>query len=297
MSIVCISNLKGGVGKSSLSVNTAHALTRRGCEVLLVDIDPQNATSMLLNHSSSIEANERASSTGDSLLDTCLDQISYARPGLSILSLGSLIARLPMEPDSEEARVFGKLLQELSFNYDFLLVDTPPYWCGALAATLAVSSLGLVPIDPSILAVEAAIELLKRNTQHTDLQWMLQRTLVNRQAKRVSRIATEHLEQSFHPQIDTESGQDEQPKKISLQGVSCWEPGGLQLFLSRIAIPRSEQVHRLGFSGKTLFDTREIPLIREGYEICARQIEALLACQDEHTEEPENDFLAAFASF
>ena len=51
MSIFCFSSLKGGVGKTSLSVNVAHAFARRGCRTLIVDLDPSaHASRLFLAH-------------------------------------------------------------------------------------------------------------------------------------------------------------------------------------------------------------------------------------------------------
>ena len=49
MGTVVVANLKGGVGKTSLAVNVAHALSKRFCETLLVDLDSQGDASEILS--------------------------------------------------------------------------------------------------------------------------------------------------------------------------------------------------------------------------------------------------------
>ena len=45
MGVICFASLKGGVGKTSLSLNTAGAFAKRGCETLLIDLDPSGHSS------------------------------------------------------------------------------------------------------------------------------------------------------------------------------------------------------------------------------------------------------------
>lgn len=55
MAVICFGSLKGGVGKTSLSVNVAHAFAERGCETLLIDLDPMGHASRFFRQRSDLE--------------------------------------------------------------------------------------------------------------------------------------------------------------------------------------------------------------------------------------------------
>ena len=294
MAIIVVSNLKGGVGKTALSVNTSHALAKRGCETLLIDIDPQNAVNRLLGRTE-VDSPRSDGSNGRSLVETCLEQIAEVRNGLYTLSLSALVEKLPLAAGSEEAALIGNLIEELAVRYDFVVVDTPPIWNGALEAALDAASLLLIPVDPSVMAVEAAIDLLNKADLAPDVQCILQRTMVSRQAKRVARVSAKHLAERFPSFCESTPDKEETlPQKVGLKGVSSWGSDGLSLYQSQIIIPRSEQVHRLGFMQQSVFDTNYIPALQDAYRELARQLETVLASFEEEVEE-DNSFLDALS--
>jgi cellulose biosynthesis protein BcsQ len=309
MSIVCVSNLKGGVGKTALAVNSGHALALRGCETLIVDLDPQGGAGILLQRSEKRRSETQHAKIDRSLLQFCHDRTIEVRDGLCLLSLGHYFTQLcngDGTVESSEVEILRKLLSELADYYDYVIIDTPPLWCGVVAAAIGSASLVIVPTDPSLLSVQSSIDLLQRAQQHTRPLWLLQRTLMNRQAKRVNRIAGEQIASRYSEVKEKPSPKryyDDEPEpeekssqKVSLKGVSCWEPGGLSVYLSSTWLYRSEQVHRQSYLHQTAFDTRTLPHLQDGYRAIARQIESLLAIAEDESDMAEPALATAFAA-
>ncbi|MBE9160657.1 AAA family ATPase [Nodosilinea sp. LEGE 06152] len=117
--IITIASLKGGSGKTSLSVHLAHAIALAGRKVLLVDADPQASASTW------------ASARDD-------------KPPFSVVGM----ARDTLHRE----------LPDLVANYDHTLIDTPPRTSKLTGSAIVSSDLVLIPVQPSSYDVWAAAE-------------------------------------------------------------------------------------------------------------------------------------------
>lgn len=160
--VIALANQKGGVGKTTTSVNLGACLTELGKKVLLIDLDPQgNATSGL-----GIEKNKIDQSVYDVLINDDVDLGDVIMPSshqdLDIVpatialsgaevELTNLMARETRLKDS-----FG----DVAANYDFILIDCPPS-LGLLTinAFTAASSI-LIPVQSEYYAMEGLSQLL-----------------------------------------------------------------------------------------------------------------------------------------
>lgn len=159
--IIVVANQKGGVGKTTTSINLAAALAQRGSKTLLVDLDPQgNATLSFI----SPDSFER--STYDVLVDpdvSAADAIQTTDlPELDLLpatiSVAKAEAKLIGEFDSHY-RLKDKLTPVKDF-YDHIVIDTPPT-LGILTVNALVAGTHLiVPIQSSYYALEGTDDLL-----------------------------------------------------------------------------------------------------------------------------------------
>lgn len=121
--VLCFANNKGGVGKSSCSINTASMLSSMGYKVLLIDGDPQsNLTSFLLNNPSDVKGNLLNVVQRPEIFDKCIINVAMNLDLLpSDLNNEHLVLHLSQTP---KRNVLQKLIENL--KYDFIIWDCNP---------------------------------------------------------------------------------------------------------------------------------------------------------------------------
>jgi chromosome partitioning protein len=160
--IVAFTNQKGGVGKTTSTVNAGVILARRGYRVLLVDLDPQgNATSSV-----GIDKNTIAESTLDVLLDDqplATTVIRNVRDGLDVSAAIPTLATAEIELVGVDRRehALGAALQAARPDYDVVLVDCPPSLGLLTVNALTASDSIVIPIQCEFLALEGVGQLLQ----------------------------------------------------------------------------------------------------------------------------------------
>lgn len=160
--IVSIANQKGGVGKTTLSVNLAYNLAVSGHKTLLIDIDPQgNATSSLNVKKPRHGGTYRFLVTGEYHADE-IEKIEGCK-NLELLaasySLRDLEAGIKGEKDH---RLYLKTaFHQAKKNWDYILIDCPPSLGMLTANALAVSDEILIPIQPEFLAMEGLAQMIE----------------------------------------------------------------------------------------------------------------------------------------
>jgi len=156
MKIIAITNQKGGVGKTTTSVNLSAALAEAGQRVLLVDLDPQaSATSVLglkENASGSIyQALIGARHARELILPTRIPNLSAIPADLDMVGAEIEVAR--MEDHMVQLRkVLGDIREQNAF--DFALLDCPPSLGILMTNALAAADEILVPIQCEYYALE-----------------------------------------------------------------------------------------------------------------------------------------------
>jgi chromosome partitioning protein len=156
---IAILNQKGGVGKTTTTINVAAYLAKLGHSILIVDLDPQgNATSGLGIDKQSLE-----NTTYDVLFGTVnvahiIKDTSLA--GLHILPTNSQLAAAEVDLAIEERREF-RLKEALdTISYDYILIDCPPSLGLLSLNALTAANLVLVPVQAEYYALEGLGQLL-----------------------------------------------------------------------------------------------------------------------------------------
>ena len=159
--VVAVANQKGGVGKTTTSVNLAAALAMKGHPTLLIDLDPQAQSSL-----SFIDLNEIKLSVYDALVEPGVllgDTIMAARLehldiAPSRIALAKLEIKLAGEFDGHY-RLRDKLAKVIQL-YRFVIIDTPPTLGLLTINALVAATHVLIPIQSSYLAMEGTDDLL-----------------------------------------------------------------------------------------------------------------------------------------
>lgn len=160
--ILAIANQKGGVGKTTTSINLAAALAQKGYETLLVDLDPQGNASL-----SFLDPEQIQSSIYEVLVEDP-QAIQDAVHKTSLKHLHVIPARINLA--KFESKVLGDIdshfrlkdrLKPFVTQYKYIIIDTPPTLGLLTVNSLVASSHLLVPIQSSYFALEGTDDLLE----------------------------------------------------------------------------------------------------------------------------------------
>ena len=166
MKILSIVNQKGGVGKTTTSINLAACLHKMKRRVLLIDLDPQsNAT-----RGSGVDSATLQSSVNDVLLGrSSIDEaiVSSVYDGYDLLPATPALTESEVSLVSKNNREFilKNTLEEISSNYDYILMDCPPS-LNILTVNSLVSATGvLIPVQCEFYALQGLSELVNTINQ------------------------------------------------------------------------------------------------------------------------------------
>jgi len=174
--VFCIANQKGGVGKTTTTVNLAAGLARVGQRVLVVDLDPQGNATM----GSGIDKRKMALSVYDVLLESAAlaearqrsEQGGYDVLGANRELAGAEVELVALERRNERLR---EALAVSAADYDFVLIDCPPSLSLLTLNGLCSAHGVIVPMQCEYFALEGLTDLVNTIKQvHANLNRDLQ---------------------------------------------------------------------------------------------------------------------------
>jgi chromosome partitioning protein len=174
--VFCVANQKGGVGKTTTTVNLAAGLAQAGQRVLMVDLDPQGNATM----GSGIDKRALALSVYDVLLESASVAEACVRSekgGYDLLGANRELAGAEIELVQLERRDqrLRSALQAVATDYDFVLIDCPPSLSLLTLNGLCSAHGVIVPMQCEYFALEGLSDLVNTIKQvHANLNRELQ---------------------------------------------------------------------------------------------------------------------------
>ncbi len=200
MRIIAVANQKGGVGKTTTSINLGAYLAKMGHRVLIVDLDPQGNSSSGL----AIAKNQLPKTMYHVLVENAPASEVIARTSvdkLDVLPASSVLAAAELELSEMPQREY-QLRKALSgLEYDFVLIDCPPSLGLLTLNGLVAASYLLIPVQSEYYALEGLGQLLatvKRVRQALNPQLVLLGVVITMHSSRTSLAAQVQTELKHH---------------------------------------------------------------------------------------------------
>lgn len=208
--VITIANRKGGVGKTTTTLNLAYSLKELDKKVLVIDLDPQSNLTRCFN----IGNLENIKTIGH-LLIAELEEDSYTVDGHIIshdeidlipssIFLSAVETHMRAETGSE--RILSEIIKQLRKNYDYILIDTSPSLNILTINALCSSDGVLITADTQVFAVVGISELLKtiqkikkRVNAKLKVHGILLTMCENR--TNLSKMLTEQVEEMYNKKI------------------------------------------------------------------------------------------------
>ncbi|WP_313129942.1 ParA family protein [Anaerocolumna sp.] len=159
--IIAVANQKGGVGKTTTTINLSACLAEKGMKVLTIDIDPQGNTSSGLGvDKNSLENTVYQLVIGASPIEDCV--IENIFENLSILPSNVNLAGAEIELIGVEEREFilKKHIEKIRDKYDYIIIDCPPSLNTLTVNAMTTADTVLVPIQCEYYALEGLTQLI-----------------------------------------------------------------------------------------------------------------------------------------
>lgn len=159
--IIAVANQKGGVGKTTTSINLSACLAELGKKILVIDLDPQGNTTSGLG----LDKNEIENTVYELMLDECTIKESIIETdveNLSIIASNVNLAGAEIEllDISEKEYILKGAVDYIRDDYDFIVIDCPPSLNMLTLNAMTTADTILVPIQCEYYALEGISQLI-----------------------------------------------------------------------------------------------------------------------------------------
>jgi chromosome partitioning protein len=230
--VIAFANQKGGVAKTTTTLNLGVAFVELGMRVLCIDLDPQGNLTM----SQGLNPDTIERSMFDVMVHRLpIEEVIAPREvDLAVASIDLAGAELALSSQIGRERALQKAIEPIRGMYDFILIDTPPS-LGLLTINAFVAATGvIVPVQTEYLSLRGLVQLentLQMVRENLNPQVAIMGIVPTMFDKRMthSREADEILRESFGPLVyNTRIRKTVRYAEAPVKGVSvlAYEPGG-----------------------------------------------------------------------
>lgn len=166
--VISLVNQKGGVGKTTTSINLSASLAFLGKRVLLIDLDPQgNTTTGIGINKGDIEKSvydvlTSRCTTKEALVKTKYKQLTVLPATINLAGLDiELLEKSQTEPGFAKGAQLKQHLEKVKDEFDYIIIDCPPSLGLITTNALTASQSVIIPVQCEFFALEGIMQLLK----------------------------------------------------------------------------------------------------------------------------------------
>ena len=160
--IIAVANQKGGVGKTTTTINLSACLAEQGQKVLVIDVDPQGNTTSGLGIDKNNTENTvyelmlEEASIDDCIYKSVMDDLDVIPSNVNLAG-----AEIDLIDIDDREYILKKIVNSLKEKYDFILLDCPPSLSMLTVNAMTAANTVLVPIQCEYYALEGLSQLIR----------------------------------------------------------------------------------------------------------------------------------------